>query len=88
MNREKEREFPQLWPRLLDVCLSARYLSVGEQTIRDWYADGILVPVELPGSCLRKGKTIVARPSQRKIGKLLFDLEDLNRLIDRAKGGA
>ena len=74
------------WPRLLDVHLAAAYLSVGEQTIRDYVADGILRPVEMPGSTLRdrNGKPI-AHARDRRIAKILITREDLDRLIDERR---
>ncbi len=77
------------WPRLLDVELASLYLSVGVQTVRDYAADGILQPVDLPGSTLRdKSGNVVARPRQRKIAKLLFDREDLDKFVEDRKGRA
>ncbi len=74
------------WPRLLDIHLSAAYLSVGESTIRDYVADNILKPVSLPGSTLRDGSgRVIARSKQRKIAKILIAREDLDRLVDLVK---
>ena len=76
------------WPRLLDIHLVACYLSVGESTIRDYVADKILQPVELPGSILRRSKQIVAHAKGRRIAKILIAREDLDRLIDERKANA
>jgi hypothetical protein len=75
------------WPRLLDIHLSAQYLSVGEQAIRDYVASGILEPVELPGCILRTrtGGQVIARPQQRRMAKILIDIHDLDALIDERK---
>jgi hypothetical protein len=74
------------WPRLLDIHLSAQYYSVGESTIRDYVADGILKPVELPGSTLRdKSGAIITHAKARRIAKILIAKEDLDRLIDERK---
>ncbi len=74
------------WPRLLDVHLAAAYLSVGESTIRDYCGDGILHPVELPGSTLRnKNGSVIAHAKARRIAKILIAREDLDALIDERK---
>jgi hypothetical protein len=74
------------WPRLLDIHLSAAYLSVGESTIRDYVADKILRTVELPGSTLRdKSGSVISRAGARRIAKILIDRADLDRLIDERK---
>lgn len=71
------------WPRLLDIHLAAQYLSIGESTVRDYIADRILQPVELPGSTLRdKAGNIIAHSKARRISKILIDKADLDALID------
>jgi hypothetical protein len=75
------------WPRLLDLHLAAQYLSVGESTVRDYIADGLLTAVQLPGSTLRdKAGNIVAHARARRISKILLDKADLDKLIDQRKG--
>jgi hypothetical protein len=75
-----------VWPRLLDIHLAAQYLSIGESTIRDYVAEGILCPVELPGSTLKdKNGKVIARAGSRRIAKILIDREDLDRLIEQRK---
>jgi hypothetical protein len=70
-----------VWPRLLDVHLAAIYMSVGEGTIWDWIADGLLQPVQMPGTFLRdKNGRVIARPRSRKIVKILIDRSDLDRI--------
>jgi hypothetical protein len=88
MKKPAETAKPQpIAPRLLDVGASAFYCSVGVQTIRDWYADGLIEPVSVPGAALReKGGRIVSRPGRRRMAKLLFDIKDLDRFIDELKG--
>jgi hypothetical protein len=74
------------WPRLLDVESAAAYLSIGVQSLRDYVSDNLLIPVRLPGACLReKNGTIITRPSQRRMNKLLFDKADLDRFIEECK---
>ncbi len=74
------------WPRLLDIHLAAAYLSVGESTIRDYVADGILQPISLPGSTLRgKSGNVIAHSRARRIVKLLFAREDLDQFVDGRK---
>lgn len=75
----------QTWPRLLDVHLAAAYLGVGASTIRDYTSAGLLQPVELPGSHLRRGKATIARPQDRNLVKLLFDRKDLDSFVDQRK---
>ena len=61
---------PELCPRLLDLGATAAYLSVSLWSVRDLEAAGTLKRVRVPvagGGDLRK---------------LLFDREDLDRLID------
>jgi hypothetical protein len=74
------------WPRLLDIHLAAAYLSVGEATIRDWIADGIISPVRLPGSTLReRNGRVITHSKNRRIAKILIDREDLNGFIESIK---
>lgn len=74
------------WPRLLDIHSAAAYSSVGESTIRDWIADQILKPVEMPGSTLRdKAGKVIAHAKARRIAKILIDRVDLDRLIEQRK---
>jgi excisionase family DNA binding protein len=76
------------WTRLLDIHLAAAYLSVGESTIRDWIADGMISPVRLPGSTLRsRSGRIISHSKHRRIVKILLDREDLNRFIKSIKAG-
>ena len=74
-----------LWPRLLSVRLAAQYLSVGSSTIRDWVKSGLIQPIELPGSTLRRNGAIVARPTSRAIHKILITRETLDDFIDARK---
>lgn len=74
------------WPRLLDIHSAAAYSSVGESTVRDWIADQILKPVEMPGSTLRdKAGNVIAHAKARRIVKILIDRADLDKLIDQRK---
>ncbi len=57
-------------PRLLDLGGAASYLGVSHWTIRDLEAGGILPRVRVP------------LPNHGELRKLLFDREDLDRLID------
>jgi len=61
------------WPRVLDLQESADYLSVSVRVVWGWWHAGILQrvrPPDLNGGELRK---------------VLFDREDLDRLIERWK---
>jgi hypothetical protein len=79
---------PAAWPRLLDIHLSAQYLSVGESTIRDYVAEKILQPVQMPGSTLRgRNGGIIAHSKARRIAKILIAREDLDKFIDERKAG-
>jgi len=63
-------------PRLLDVDGAARYLAISAWSVRGLCAAGKLPRVRLP---LR---------DERDLRRLLFDVADLNHLIERAKEGA
>ncbi len=56
-------------PRLLDLPGTAAYLGVSEWTVRDLEAAGVL------------GRVRVPLPNGGELRKLLFDREDLDRLI-------
>lgn len=73
------------WPRLLDLRLAASYCSVGSRTLEDWIHAGLLTPVPMPGSTLRKSGQVVAPAGRRRIAKILIDRADLDRLIDGRK---
>ena len=60
-------------PRLLDVEGGARYCGVSAWTIRDLEATGVLARVRIP------------LPNGGELRKVLFDREDLDRLIARWK---
>ncbi len=62
-----------LVPRLLDLEDTARYLGVSSWSVRDLEWKGIISRVRIP---LGNGK---------ELRKLLFDREDLDRLIERWK---
>jgi hypothetical protein len=66
-------------PRLLDLAGSAAYLHVSTWTIRDWVSAGVLVRVKLPGGAGNPEGTLT---------RLLFDVRDLDQLVERGKGGA
>ncbi len=60
-------------PRLLDLEGAAKYLGVSEWTVRSLEWEGVLPRVRIPNG---KGG---------EIRKLLFDVRDLDRLVDRSK---
>ncbi len=60
-------------PRLLDLHCAALYLGVSEWTVRDLEAAGVLLRVRLP------------LPNQKELRKILFDVQDLDQLIDTWK---
>lgn len=62
-------------PRLLDLEATAAYLGMSGWTIRDLEAAGILRRVRVP------------LPNHGELRKLLFDKQDLDRLIDAWKDG-
>jgi hypothetical protein len=62
-----------LSPRLLDVHGLAAYLSVPEATVYDLSARGVLRRVRVP------------LPDGSELRKLLFDRDDVDRLIDAWK---
>jgi len=78
-----------VWPRLMSLRVAALYTSIAESTWRDWVSDGIIEPVEMPGSALRgKGGRIIARPRDRRLAKILLDRRDVDRLIAERKGAS
>ena len=60
-------------PRLLDLHATAAYLGVSEWTIRDLEGAGVLPRVRLP------------LPNHKELRKILFDVRDLDHLIDNWK---
>lgn len=60
-------------PRLLDLRATAAYLGVSDWTVRDLEAAGTLRRVAIP------------LPGHRELRKLLFDRQDLDRLVDAWK---
>ncbi len=62
-------------PRLLDLKAAAAYLAVSSWTVRDLEASGILRRVNIPLS------------AQKDLRKLLFDRQDLDRLVEGWKAG-
>jgi hypothetical protein len=61
---------------LLDLTSTAVYLGVSEWTVRDLEAAGVLARVRVP------------LPNRGELRKLLFDREDLDRLIAAWKDDA
>lgn len=57
-------------PRLLDLHTAAAYLGVSEWTVRDLEAAGAVPRIRIPF------------PGAGEVRKLLFDRNDLDRLID------
>jgi len=62
-----------LVPRLLDVRRLANYLSMPEATVYDLAARGVLRRLRIP------------LPNGEELRKLLFDRDDVDRLIDTWK---
>ncbi len=71
--------------RLLSLKEAAEYLGVSYWLLRDYIVDGVLTPVRLPGSRLRKGGRLVASSRTHSMRKIMVDREDLNRLIEDSK---
>jgi len=65
----------QITPRLLDLHATAAYLGVSTWTARDLEAAGIIRRVRIP------------LPNHGEVRKLLFDREDLERLVMQWKDG-
>ncbi len=63
----------EIQPRLLDLEATAAYLGISPWKVRELEWSGVLPRVRIP---LGNGK---------ELRKLLFDREDLDRLIDRWK---
>jgi hypothetical protein len=64
---------PALCPRLVGVDDAAAYLNVSPWTVRDLHASGRLARVRLPLA------------GDRELRRLLFDVRDLDGLVDRSK---
>jgi hypothetical protein len=80
--RVRDETVPNLCPiprRLLDLDGAATYLSVSTWTLRDWVSAGVVGRVRLPGGAGNRDGTLA---------RLLFDVRDLDRLIELGKGGA
>lgn len=60
--------------RLLGLKAAAGYVGVSTWVIRGWLADGVLARVRLP------------RPGGGEMERLLFDVTDLDALIEAGKG--
>jgi hypothetical protein len=67
------QEQPALSPRLLDLAGTARYLGMSEWTVRGLEAAGVLRRVRIP------------LPNGGELRKLLFDRENLDKLVDSWK---
>jgi hypothetical protein len=65
---------PGLCPRLLDLGTTAIYLGVSPWTVRDLEAAGTLKRVRVPMA------------GSGELRKLLFDRQDLDRLVEAWKG--
>jgi hypothetical protein len=77
------------WPRLMDLHITAAYSSIAESTWRDYIADKLIEPVQMPGSTLRdRHGNVIAYAKDRSISKILLLKEDVDRLIDERKGAA
>jgi hypothetical protein len=61
-------------PRLLDLKATAAYLGVSPWTVRDLECGGVLRRVNIPLG------------TRRELRKLLFDRQDLDRLVETWKG--
>jgi hypothetical protein len=64
-----------VWPRLVRPELAARYLSIGKSAVEELRRRGDLHPVALP-AVHREGKSIRC---------VLYDIRDLDSLVDRLK---
>ena len=73
-------------PRLESIRGAAEYLGVSTWTLRDYVAAGILRPISLPGGRLKSnGKDVAAASPSRTIRKLLFDIGDLDKLVEASR---
>lgn len=81
--RQGPKDLPEWVPasaRLVGLPIAAAYLGVSTWTIRDWQAQGLLAPVALPATS--SGKPFGLGGKGRR---LLFDVTDLDRLIEEGK---
>ena len=74
---EGDEERPEWFPasaRLVGLPAAAAYVGVSTWVIRGWVADGVLSRVRLPS------------PGGGEMDRLLFDVADLDALIEAGKG--
>ncbi len=77
---------PRAVRRLLDLAHLAEYLDLGKSTVLALKAQGALPrPVPIPELIVRKGDRTVTRPGMRR---LLWDVRDIDTMIERWKGAA
>jgi hypothetical protein len=75
------RNHATLAPVLLDVPTAARFLSIGECSIREYAASGVLQPAVLPPLPGREGEA-----PRRPLKRLLFHIDDLREFAGRCRG--
>jgi hypothetical protein len=68
----------EIVPRLFSRALAARYLGISVQLFDAYRAQGLIEPVPMPS----------ARRLGERLRTPLFDVRDLDQLIDRWKGAA
>jgi hypothetical protein len=59
--------------RLLGLAAAASYMGVSTWTVRQWLTEGVVSRVQLPGA------------DGREVDRLLFDVTDLDALIEAGK---
>ncbi len=72
--KEKRPEWFPATARLVGLRDAAAYVGVSTWVIRGWLADGVLLRLRLP------------RPGGGEMERLLFDVIDLDALIEAGKG--
>ena len=75
------------WPEAMDLETIGQYTSTSTSTARDWVSDGLLEPLALPGTFLRdKQGNVIAKPSQRKLAKIIVLKSDVDAFLKRCRG--
>jgi hypothetical protein len=73
-------------PRLMSLKAAGKYIGISSWLLRDYVLSGILRPVRLPGSRLRKSGRVISDSKSRSMRKIMLDRADLDALIEESKG--
>ncbi len=89
MSARAARRSLTAWPEAMDLETIGLYTCTSTSTARDWVTDHLLEPIALPGTFLRdKAGNVIARPSHRKLAKIIVLKSDVDALLRRCRGAA